>query len=481
MNLQVKDRPTTNFIAYSSTGAITLCALYVLVFARVKLFIYGSYDTAYYLQAFWRLAQFQLPTSTLNEFFPTTNPINIFMGHHFQYSALLFAPIFRLVPSPLIAGLFIVPGVTVVLTVLVWHKTFPKRSDLIPGILGLSLLFWSLYSGIFSSEFYLDKFVLPWVVASLYFFREKKAGWLIVSLIVVTGFKEYFALFSALACFVYWYKYRSRITLLACVIFLLYLPIVMIWIMPNFFDGDSLLFYHFGGNQGLTIVERAWYVFKNILFRWDSFLYLLLVFAQFLFLPLLSPEYALLSLPILAINLFSGTITKPYYAALPNTVLSVAFVYGLLYLRNRIHQRTKQQFLMGVITAVLIFTLFYSSILNILYRIKIDTQAFLSRPGYTVQLEKILAQMQKTDFVAVSPKLAPYVVQNQAFIFPKPFNQFDLADRVNKIIIAKHHPSYLDNFNGREVQFNETMSELINNYHFVRKMDTTDIIYLEKP
>ena len=63
-------------------GSIVI--VFSLRFIRLQLFIGPAYDTAYYLQALWRLSQFDLPISYFAELY-TGSPINLVFANHFQY------------------------------------------------------------------------------------------------------------------------------------------------------------------------------------------------------------------------------------------------------------------------------------------------------------------------------------------------------------------------------------------------------------
>jgi len=480
--LVVRNTFRRNLFFYLWIAFCSMAVWSIISFVRSKLFILGSYDTAFHLQALWRLSRFQMPTSTFNEFYSALVPMNWFMGQHFQYSALMFAPFFQLGLSPMVVSQYIIPSLTLLLTVIYWQKLFPDPKALFPGAIGLILLFWSPYSGMGVTDFHLDNFVAPWVCATLFYLECRKFRWMLFFLIIVTGFKEYFAIFAAVVCFLYFYENKDRSALIAGFGFLVYTAIIMIYVMPHFFEGNSLALYLFG-EKGASWGARIRFVIEKT-FRWQVAWYLFDLLFLFLFLPLLVPRIFALSLPILAINILSGfdnAIDKYYYTAVPNAVLAVAFVGGFQKIALAFQAKLNNKGAFVAIVAVLsLLSLPWGCFRNTIYRIKVDLRSYLSRPSYMSELEKILRGVNDGDVLSVSAKVSPYVIRNRAWVFPKPFGDPNLGCDVNKIIIAKHHDSYLDNFSGNYGDLREFLSELIKKYQFKVQMESQYIIFLER-
>ena len=470
-----------NFNPLATYGIIvagSIAIVFSLRFIRLELFIGPSFDTAYYLQALWRLSQFELPITNFTEIYEGSNT-NLIFANHFQYSILLYIPLFWLSNSPLFVGEFLIPFITLVLTLYWWHQLFPDRDSLLWGVLGFILLLWSPYSGIFSDEFYFDMFSVPWVLASLFFLREKREIPFLISLFIVVGFKLYFASFAALACFLYYAENRSKKAVWAGLFFIFYFLFILIVAIPYFFNSDSALKEY----VGLMDIEGsyAWlaYLFERS-FNWESLGYLLKIIGTFLFIPIISPRLSFLALPILGINclFFTGVIPGPHYHALPNTIFSVAFVYGILDI-NR-HIKILHSRLVGFFTFVIVLVIVYSSLNNTLYRLREDFFSLRSQPAYISEIRDALSKIQPEEEISIVPKLTPYVLKNSGWVFPKPFNQKNLGNKVKRVIIAKHHQSYLNPFGGNSQEFYKYIEFLKEEYNMNVEVESVSLVVLTK-
>ena len=508
-------------VTYGIIVFVSLIITFSLRIVRLELFIGPAHDTAFYLQGLWRLAQFDVPISTFNFLYPSTkSATNILFGGHFMYSALMYIPLFWISDSPLFVGMFIIPFITLVMTLYWWCRLFPGKDNLIWGVIGLVLILWSPYnSGILHGDFYIDAFSVPWVLASLLFYRTKREIPLLISLFIVVGFKLYFATFASLVCFLYYAENRSIKAAWAGCAFIIYFLFIIFVVLPhtNKFNDASLIFTWGQEVKGLF----AWlsYIFER-LFNWHNLEYLFNIFGTFLFIPLLSPRLALLALPVIGIHIiyFSGTIPGPHYHALPTTILAVAFVLGCEDLRKRFKIWRSRLFQFTLLTMIVVPFCYYgiipsnllykvskpffsfvpnyqptnsiekslknivfpAGIRNSLYRLREDLHYLRSNPSYITEIKDALSRVQPGEEISVVPKLSPYTLKNPAWIFPRPFNQKNLGEKVKRVIIAKHHHSYLDRLGGNTQEFSEYIKLLKEEYNMNVEVESVNLLVLTK-
>ena len=477
--------------------------VFSLRFIRLQLFIGPAYDTAYYLQALWRLSQFDLPITYFAELY-TGSAINLVFANHFQYSFLLYLPLFWLSNSPLFVGMYLIPSVSLVLTLYYWHRLFPSRGNLLWGVLGLVLLIWSPFSGIVDDEFYFDTFSVPWILASLLFLRTKREIPLLVSLFILVGFKDIFSSFAVLACFLYYVENRSKKAVWAGCFFILYFLFIIFVAMPYLYDSESVLKEYIGANEIDGFFAWLVHLFERS-FSLENLKYLINFFGAFLFIPFITPRIAFLAIPVLGINciyfpdaIFSG----PHYHVLPNTILAVAFVDGCLGIKESIklwHKRLVELFALVMILAVVCYYGYIPSHLsnesstqslglvpgpkgvrNYLYRLREDLSDLRSQPAYISEIRDALSKIRPGEEISTVPKLAPYVVKNPGWIFPRPFNQKQLGNQVEMVIISKHHQGYLDRFGGSIHEFNNYIEFLKEEYNMNVEINSENLLVLTK-
>jgi hypothetical protein len=249
--------------------------------------------------------------------------------------------------------------------------------------------------------------------------------------------------------------------------------------IPYFFNSESAV----KENLGVMDIEGsfAWlaYLFERS-FNWESLGYLLKIIGTFLFIPIISPRLVFLALPILGINclFFAGEIPGSHYDSLPNTIFSVAFVYGILDI-NR-HIKILHSRLVGFFTFVIVLVIVYSSLNNTLYRLREDFFSLRSQPAYISEIRDALSKIQPEDEISIVPKLTPYVLKNSGWVFPKPFNQKNLGNKVKRVIIAKHHQSYLNPFGGNTQEFYKYIEFLKEEYNMNVEVESVSLVVLTK-
>ena len=285
----------------------------------------------------------------------------------------------------------------------------------------------------------------------------------------------------------------------------------------NKFNDASLIFTWGQEVKGLF----AWlsYIFER-LFNWHSLEYLFNIFGTFLFIPLLSPRLALLALPIIGIHsiYFSGIIPGPHYHALPTTILAVAFVLGCEDLRRRFKIWRSGLFQFTLLTMIIVSFCYYghipshllykvskplfsfvpnyqhtnlidislkkrvfpAGIRNSLYRLREDLHYLRSNPSYISEIKDALSRVQPGEEISVVPKLSPYTLKNPAWIFPRPFNQKNLGEKVKRVIIAKHHHGYLDRLGGNTQEFSEYIKLLKEEYNMNVEVESVNLLVLTK-
>jgi hypothetical protein len=492
-------------VTYGIIVFVSLVITFSLRIVRLELFIGAANDTAFYLQGLWRLSQFDVPISTFNFLYPSTkSATNILFGGHFMYSALMYIPLFWISDSPLFVGMFIIPFITLGMTLYWWCRLFPGKDNLLWGVLGLVLLIWSPFSGIADEEFYFDTFSVPWVLASLLFLREKREIPFLISLFIVVGFKLYFASFAALACFLYYAENRSKKAVWAGLLFIIYFLFILIVAIPHFFNSESAV----KENLGVMDIEGsfAWlaYLFERS-FSLENLKYLFNFFGVFLFIPLITPRITFLALPILGIIwlFFSDAIfSGPHYHVLPNTILAVAFVDGCVCIKESIKLWNKRFVELFALVMILAMVCYYGyipshlsnelstvslglvpepkGVRNYLYRLKEDLSDLRSQPAYMQEVKDALSKIQPEEEISIVPKLTPYVVKNSGWVFPKPFNQKNLGNRVNRVIISKHHYSYLNSFRGNKQEFSKYIEFLKEEYNMKVETESVNLIVLTK-
>ena len=498
-------------------GSVTIA--FSLRYIRLQLFIGPAWDTAYYLQALLRLSQFDIPISNFINFI-SESATNLIFGHRFSYSTLLYIPLFWLSDSPLFIGMFLIPFITLILTLYWWQQLFPSRSGLLWAVIGLVSILWSPFSGILNDEFYFDTFSIPWLLSSLLFLRTKREIPLLISLFIFTGFKDYFATYSALACFMYYIDNQSKKVLWAGCFFTLYFLIITFVAIPYFYNNESAIQEVMTGTEikGFS-TWLSWFIDRAL--DWKSLKYLFNFFGTFLFIPLISPKISLLALPILAINCIyfqDAALAGPHYHIVPNTIIAVAFVDGCTGLNERI--MIWRNWLVQFITIIMILVVFcyygyipsllskrlseqfinsklfwHSSELidektdlsfkirgvrNTLYRLREDLINFQSQPDYISEIRVAISKVDPSEEISISPKLAPYVLNNSAWIFPRPFNQKNDGNRIKRVIIAKHHQSYLKAFNGNIKEFYKYIELLEKKYNLTVEINSRDLVVLIK-
>ena len=477
--------------------------VFSLRFIRLQLFIGPAYDTAYYLQALWRLSQFDLPVTNFAELY-SGSAINLVFANHFQYSFLLYLPLFWLSNSPLFIGMFLIPLLSLVLTLYYWHRLFPGRDNLLWGVLGLVLLIWSPFSGIIDDEFYFDTFSIPWVLASLLFLRTKREIPLFVSLFILVGFKDIFSSFAVLACFLYYAENRSKKAVWAGCFFILYFLFIIFVAMPYLYNSESVLKEYVGADEIDGFFAWLVHLFERS-FSLENLKYLFNFFGVFLFIPFITPRISFLALPILGINCFyfpDAIFSGPHYHVLPNTILAVAFVDGCVCIKESIkfwNKRLVELFALVMILAMVCYYGFIPSHLsnelstvslglvpepkgvrNYLYRLKEDLSDLRSQPAYMQEVKDALSKIQPEEEISIVPKLTPYVVKNSGWVFPKPFNQKNLGNRVKRVIISKHHDSYLNSFRGNRQEFSKYIEFLKEEYNMKVETESVNLIVLTK-
>ena len=237
----------------------------------------------------------------------------------------------------------------------------------------------------------------------------------------------------------------------------------------------------------------------------ENLKYLFNFFGAFLFIPFISPRIAFLALPILGINCvyFSDALfSRPHYHVLPNTILAVAFVDGCVGIKESIklcHKRLVELFVLVMVLAVVCYYGYIPSHLsnalstqslglvpgpkgvrNYLYRLREDLSDLRSQPVYVSEIRDALSKIRPGEEISTVPKLAPYVVKNPGWIFPKPFNQKNHGDKVNMVIIAKHHYSYLKRFGGSPKEFSKYIEFLKEEYNMNVVINSENLLVLTK-
>ena len=100
--------------------------------------------------------------------------------------------------------------------------------------------------------------------------------------------------------------------------------------------------------------------------------------------------------------------------------------------------------------------------------------------AYTSEIKDALLRVHEGEEISIVPKLAPYVVKNPGWIFPKPFNQKNHRDRVKRVIIAKHHYSYLNPFGGSTQEFSKYIGYLKEEYNMNVEINSENLLVLTK-
>jgi len=509
-------------VIYGIIVFVSLIITFSLRIVRLELFIGAAHDTAFYLQGLWRFSQFDEPISTFNFLYPSTkSATNILFGGHFMYSALMYIPLFWISDSPLFVGMFIIPFITLALTLYWWCRLFPGKDNLLWGVIGLVLILWSPYnSGMLDGDFYIDAFSVPWVLASLLFLRTKREIPLLISLFIVVGFKLYFATFASLVCFLYYAENRSIKVAWAGCAFILYFLFIIFVVFPHINNGnDASLTLLMWGPEAKGLFAWSAYYFERLI-NWHSLKYLFNIFGTFLFIPLLSPRLAFLALPIIGIHsiYFSGIIPGPHYHALPTTILAVAFVIGCEDLRRRFKIWRSGLFQFTLLTMIIVSFCYYgiipshllykvskpflsfvpnyqptnsidislkkivfpAGIRNSLYRLREDLHYLRSNPSHITEIKDALSRVQPGEEISVVPKLSPYTLKNPAWIFPRPFNQKNLGEKIKRVIIAKHHQGYLDRLGGNTQEFSEYIKLLKEEYNMKVEVESDNLLVLTK-
>ena len=446
-----------------------------MVWPRDMLFIHGDCDTAYYTQALFNLSRLSAPISALNIFFPGDFSRNILFGSHFEYTSTLYAPLYWLPLRPISISYYIFPLVTIILSAIWWNKLFKNTENRLPVTLGYILLFLSPWSGFYTGEFFFDRFAIPWILANIYFYKQKKFNLFILTLLITTGFKEYFAVYASAFCLLYFLQYRYKKALIASVIFLIYTAVVMKFIMPHFFFGDSNLNYLFAPDESSSLLARLLSILQNA-FSFPSLKYIFLVFAPFLFIPILAPHLILPALPIFAILILSGKdplmAKVAYYNVIPNTLFAVSFVYGM----KNIATRKTVTFLVALIVIAFLSA---TELHSILYSIKSNTLSLLASKDKQSEITEVLAYIEEGDVVSTTSKLTPYLVKDPSYIFPRPFATPEIGATVDKIIISKYHGTHLLGFSS-DAQLEARLTEIAQQFGFKTLYASEKVKVLEK-
>ena len=94
--------------------------------------------------------------------------------------------------------------------------------------------------------------------------------------------------------------------------------------------------------------------------------------------------------------------------------------------------------------------------------------------------KKLAKEINKATYLLLWYFLSPYLVKNPAWIFPRPFNQKNLGEKVDRVIIAKHHHGYLDRLGGSTQEFSQFINILKEEYNMKIEVESDNILVLTK-
>ena len=287
---------------------VNLLIAIVLIFATVfflkaaqlhLVFSTAAYDFGIFIQNFWLL-------STLNETFNTVRGLNTF-GDHFQPIQILFAPLYRVMPSPLL--LLLIQVAAVAWSAIILHRI---ANHLLPNhrmvAFAIALaylinpvvhnpLLWQYHAIVLASPLF-----LLWLKA--YLDRNDKRFF--VFLILLLMVREDVSVITLSFGLVALYHRRWRLSIATILLSMAWWLLVSKIVMPHF-NGEGY-FRHEGYTVG-ALLDRIFdlqYYIKQLWENDQALRYLGFIFLPLLLLSFRSPVWLLPAFPTLLANILIG-------------------------------------------------------------------------------------------------------------------------------------------------------------------------------
>jgi uncharacterized membrane protein/uncharacterized membrane protein YbhN (UPF0104 family) len=336
-----------DWISYhkEETGLIFLYLVFTVYFTTVSFlrhdnFYTGRFDLGNMVQTVWNTTQ--------GRFFELTDPNGVEilsrLAFHADFLLVLLAPFYALFPTPK-ALLFIQAVIAGAGCFLVYKIALSKLKN---KSLSLALSFsYLLNPGLQRSimyDFHAVVLATTFLLATFYFYSQKRYGWFLVFAALSAISKEQIWLVTAVFGLFIFIKHKKRLlgALVFAVSAFVFYYLMSVAIPKSL--GDSHFALSYFSQFGSTPIE----VIKNIafspqtiigiLFEKEHLVYLRQIFLPVGFLPLLAPVYLIFAAPDLMINLLSSNpqLHQIYYqyTAVITPFLYISTIYGLDFVRK---------------------------------------------------------------------------------------------------------------------------------------------------
>lgn len=422
---------------YSHYSFLAVCLFFSFLFSllsvlRYEHFMTGSYDLSIYDQAIWQYSRFNAPISTIRE-------MNI-LGDHFSPILMIFSPLFLIFKDARI--LLVLQAVIVCLSAYFIYLILVEWLNDHLSSFFISLTFF-LFLGLQYSLDYdfhlvsLSVFPLSLIFYGL-FLNKKIIYW--IGIIVSFLLKEdlpIIVFFVGLYEFLILRKRRFGIVTMLVSIFSFFLITKVL--MPSFQDNSLAVknyidFYGIGDSQMAMIRNtflKPWIILEEMFNSPIKIRTFLLTLKSFAFIPLFSPLFWIISLPIWLERFLSSTPARwqfeQYYGISLTPILVLACGQSIFYLKKILGK-----FKINTKKIVLFFSIFvfgFSLVLNKIYNSPLTR---LVHPEYyrLSETEKSLKEMVKlippnSSVSAQQPIVAHLSHRKQIFWFPEKIQEVD--------------------------------------------------------
>lgn len=379
--------------------AVFLTFIFFAALAIARHFSLGSssFDLGIFDQAIWNSLHGKILFSSLK------NNINL-LGDHFGPILLIFVPVYKLFPSPLVllVAQSLLLSIAIIPLYLIAREILKNNALTFAFVISYTLS--RPLRGVMFSDFHPECFVVPALFAAYYFLIKRKNFGLWTSLIIVLLCKEDMAfIVSAFGIFTVIFEKRIKLGLSLVVIGILAWALETKIIIPHF-NPDNVYPYMNRLPFGMTYADNVKTIIANpeimgkIFFMKGKVAYCIKIFGPLGFLSLFSPpHYILFGIPLVRNLLpvdqnFSGwySVSSHYTASLIPFVY-IAAIYGV----RKVEGKIKHAWLVTVI--IILCSLFFYG--------KTDAYKF-SRYIKTIRWKHTLSRISYMDIIPPEASVA---------------------------------------------------------------------------
>lgn len=406
--------------------------------AKHTLFHTNIYDLGQYNQALWLISRGLYPYST-------AQGVHI-LGNHAAFLLYPLALLYWITPD--VRALLVLQSVVIALGAIPLFLIGRARGNAVLGLAaGVAYLLHPATQNMNLFDFHPDALAATALLFALWAAEERRWWTLVGCCAVVLAAKENFSL--TIACLGLWLALKQRAWWrggLICAVGIAWFFFTTQVVLPYFNDqGHSLHLLERYAQYGNSVPAIAATFLRHPslllapLIQPDSLTYMWMLIAPFALLCLLSPQYLVLALPALVLNLLSSSVAQRsivfHYNALIVAVAAVATLETLLLIDERAARNEERGAKIKVRRIVLAGALLWLaagvgySQMTIELRVS-EVRGWLAAPSARLRYyDYLLSFIPPGANIAAQTTIQPHLAQRtQAFLFPNPFQRVAFVD-----------------------------------------------------